>query len=79
MRITFPEVALRSTKSGRCACGKRRQRSEKFFQTINPFNVNALGKPKSAAEITEELKQERDTWRQEPITCDQCKSKSAAH
>ena len=37
--ITFEEVSIHRCKSGKCrTCGKRRKRTKKFFQTLNPFN-----------------------------------------
>jgi hypothetical protein len=72
VRINFREVALWAEKSGKCACGKRRARRQKFYQTLNPYNRNADGQPKSSHEIHEELKVEARAWKAEPIVCERC-------
>lgn len=72
-RITFGQITIYGEKSGKCACGKRRKRHRRFYQTINPFNKNAQGAPKSADEIRAELRATRDAWMQEPIACEACK------
>lgn len=46
--------------------GKRRQQSREFYQTLNPFNKNAQGNPKTRKEILAELIAERDAWIKEP-------------
>lgn len=61
-RYVFQEVALKAVFRWTDADGKKRQETRKFFQTINPFNTNAKGQPKSQAEILAELKFERDLW-----------------
>lgn len=71
-RINFDEVSLGGTKSGKCACGKRRTRSQKFWQTINPFNKNADGTIKTREDILAKLRIEREEWRAKPITCEAC-------
>lgn len=76
---SFQEVALRAEKSGKCGCGKRRTRREKFWQTLNPFNKNAEGEPKTAQEIRVELAEKIQAWRAEPITCDDCRHDAALH
>lgn len=78
MRITFEEVHIYASKSGKCGCGKRRTRRRKFDQTINPWNRNAAGFKKSRAEIFVELEKEVKRWRAEPITCDGCNERLAA-
>lgn len=47
--LTFREVALWGERSGNCACGKKRTRRQKFYQTINPFNRNRAGQMKTPA------------------------------
>lgn len=75
MRLTFHEVYFRMSKRGICAgCGKSAERTEKFFQTINPYNRNAAGIPKSSKEIMDELKQEAVVWRQKPVCHARCES-----
>ena len=69
----FQEVKLRGAKSGKCSvCGKRRQRSTTFSQTINPFNKNADGVPKTREEILAELNEEARLWKATPLVCASC-------
>ena len=73
MLITYEEVTLRSTKRGKCLCGKHRVRSKTFYQTISPFNKKEDGEMKSRYDITPELREDIKDWKVEPITCDNCK------
>lgn len=66
MIYTFDSVKLNVKKSGKCLCGKRLTRSYTFEQTLNPFNKNDRGFPKTSAEIMTELKAEAEVWQQEP-------------
>lgn len=52
---TFQEVKRTRTDKYRCPCGKRFQRTVSATQTINPFNRNADGNPKTYPEIWQEL------------------------
>lgn len=70
---TFREVSRHVEKSGKCAiCGKPAKRSEKLFQTINPFNTNAAGVPKSRDEIYAELNVKAVEWRAAPVKHQKC-------
>lgn len=75
--MTFREVAVRGSKRVKCAneCGATFLRSRKFWQTLNPFNENAVGEPKNREEIQEELFAERRAWMDEPETCKRCQTK----
>jgi len=64
MRITFEEVSLKATRRW-VEDGRKRQETRKFFQTINPFNLNASGFMKSREEIYAEISAKRDEWLQE--------------
>jgi hypothetical protein len=71
---TFTEVARHAEKSGKCAvCGRPCKRAEKFWQTLNPFNKNADGQPKSRDEIWAELDEKVKVWRSQPVTHAKCK------
>ena len=72
--IVFDEVYIHGEKVGKCGCGVRRVRREKFSQTINPYNLKKDGAPKQKRDIMPELVAERDAWKKEPITCAKCKS-----
>jgi hypothetical protein len=56
-RIVFEEVALTAAKT---VNGKRRQK--KFYQTLNPFNKNKNGVPKTRGEILDELRNQIEEW-----------------
>ena len=72
VRFNFSEVKLHGSKSGKCGCGKRRTRQKKFYQTLNPFNKNEKGEPKTQKEIYAELVEQHNAWKTEPITCKDC-------
>lgn len=71
-RTTFAEVSLRGYKVGKCKCGKRRVRREKFWGTVNPFNRNEDGTIKTREQVAAKVQAEHDTWMKEPILCDNC-------
>jgi hypothetical protein len=74
MRYQFEEVALQRSKVCKCAkCGKRLNRSKRFYQTVSPFNKNANGYQKTRSEINAELRVEADQWEQQPEYCATCK------
>jgi hypothetical protein len=52
-------------------CGRRFTRSRTFTQTINPFNKNAAGQPKTRQEIYAELKAEANAWQPDDL-CTTC-------
>lgn len=68
----YRDVKQYATKRGLCGCGKTRERTKLFYQTLNPFNRNVAGNVKTAGEIRTELIDEIAAWRKEPITCRQC-------
>lgn len=76
MRIYFEKVSLYGSKAGKCGCGKRRQRKVTITNTINPFNKNSEGAPKSREEVLADVKKELDAWYAEPIYCDNCEPKN---
>lgn len=68
MRETFDEVSIRVQRSFRCTdCGKRRTRSRKLWQTVNPFNRTADGTVKTRGQIHKELCTEAEAW--QPTAC----------
>jgi len=69
----FEEVKLYGSKSGKCSvCGKACTRSQKFSQTLNPFNKNEKGEIKTRQEIKEELCGELNEWRSKPPIHSRC-------
>ena len=71
-RITFEVVKLTAKKVGKCpTCGKRVTRSRTFEGTLNPWNVNASGNPKTRQEVRDDLQAKSLVWSKEPIN-DHC-------
>jgi len=62
VRCNFNEVAITGVRKWKDGSGKRRQKSKKFYQTVNPYNKNEDGTPKSYEEILHELIAEREEW-----------------
>lgn len=59
--FTGPKV--RCERKGKCpACGKRVLRSRTFEQTVNPFNRNANGVPKTWEEVFADVRAQADAW-----------------
>lgn len=69
MTVTrFQEVKRRETRSFTCTvCGKRGQKSQTFWQTLNPFNKLPDGSVKTYTVIVEELNALGAAWHPEPI------------
>lgn len=73
MRVTFDEVKYKAGKVLKCVnCNKRLTRQTTLSQTINPFNVNASGEPKSYDEIWKELGLEAKRWESMQELCSAC-------
>jgi hypothetical protein len=69
-RYIFEEVRVRASKRSICpVCGTRRNLRKTFYQTLNPFNVNADGDAKSRVEIQLELAHEARAWVLESQPC----------
>ena len=70
----FQPVTHQETKSVPCAggCGKKVRRQRTFSQTLNPFNKNAAGQPKTVPEIVRELTEKAKEWQAQPETCRPC-------
>ncbi len=73
MIVNFQELKLHGSKSGKCVvCGKHCKRQEIFSQTLNPFNRNKRGEPKTESEIYTELKEAVKKWKKEPVKHSGC-------
>jgi hypothetical protein len=73
VRYTFDVVKWQASKTVKClSCGKTLKRAKTFDQSINPFNKNAQGEPKSRAEILIELKARAAEWGTKPEYCHNC-------
>lgn len=71
---TFHEIVARRSKSGPCpVCGKRVRRSQTFSETVNPFNRNEDGSPKSPAEVRVSVNKKADAWEPD-FTHERCES-----
>lgn len=71
----FAEVPVYAEKSVPCTvCGKKVRRQKKFAQTLNPFNKDAQGRPKTSGQIRVELRAEADAWKAEPETHPKCEA-----
>jgi hypothetical protein len=72
-RVEFTEVGITFYRGGTCTvCGKRRRRRKRLWQTLNPWNKNAAGEPKSGQEIMAELRIEGKAWEATPFVCASC-------
>ncbi|CAJ2723319.1 Uncharacterised protein [Burkholderia pseudomallei] len=64
MRITFERViAKRTVCWNDPTTGKKRQKTQSFEQTVNPFNRDASGKPKDRRAICAEVNRDADLWK----------------
>lgn len=74
MRFVFEEVSLRAAKSLPCpGCGKKVRRQKTFTNTVNPWNVNEDGTPRTRDEIWEVLRNKASVWQTEPERHTECK------
>jgi hypothetical protein len=70
---TFEKVEHPAQKNTKCiGCGKRLRRRTTLYQTLNPFNKNAQGQPKSRQEIYAELEAKAERWLTAPEWCEPC-------
>lgn len=64
MRINFQPVQTVRVLVGKCpVCGKNTTRRKTFEHTINPFNKNADGQPKTYDEVRAAVNAEANAWR----------------
>lgn len=71
----FEEIKQKAQKRVPCdECGKKVNRQRTFSQTVNPFNKNADGDPKTEWEISEELRAQVTEWeaKQDGELCTPC-------
>jgi hypothetical protein len=75
MRVVtkFDPVKRYARRVGKCpVCGKAAARQITLHQTLNPYNLNADGVPKTWKEIQEELAKEAKAWNPD-LTHEKCK------
>lgn len=78
IRETYRKMRYPARKYGECkSCGKRIKRQRTFWHTVNPFNKNADGFPKSPSEVWQDVKAEGLAWEKERLD-DQCQACKAA-
>lgn len=62
-RVYFEEVAVTGYRTFKDpVTGKKRQRTKKFWATINPFNKNEDGTMKTREQLYAKVTAERDAW-----------------
>ncbi len=69
MITRFNAIGLTGRKRFVCACGRKLQRQKRFYQTLNPYNRNAEGLPKTQGEILMECHSELDAWTEAVEPC----------
>jgi len=78
MRITFDVVRLAMQVGYKCkGCGKPRTKAVRVEHTVNPFNRNADGIPKSREEVYRDVKQvfnERCIAVKAGVLCSKCEA-----
>lgn len=66
-RQTFNEVAVTASKNLPCpVCGKKVRRQKRIWKTVNPFNRNANGVPKTRDEVYADVLAEAEVWKAVP-------------
>lgn len=74
MIVYFEEIATRRTKRAACEkCGKKYQKTEKFWQTISPWNTDGKGLSKTKEGIWKEINIKADNWMSDPMDAHVCK------
>lgn len=73
-RYVFQTVKRKHTTRGMCvSCGRKCQRTDTAENTINPFNRNAAGMPKTRDEVALDVAAELEQLRLRPLFCAECK------
>lgn len=74
-QVVFEQVSAVGHWRGRCSrCGKKRSRTVRFVNTVNPFNQNAAGLPKTREEVWQDVSDQRRAWQERPRVCLGCES-----
>ena len=73
MRTVFESVVLSKHRTGKCAvCGRPASRNIKVEHTINPFNRNVDGSPKTRDEVLADVSSELKRRLAEPLKHAKC-------
>lgn len=59
---TFQEISVKAVHKWTDENGKKRQKTKKFSQTLNPFNRNPDGTIRTKSDIYSVICAERDAW-----------------
>lgn len=63
MKTTFRGITYMAHRVGKCpVCGRGTTRRRTFMQTVNPWNLNPEGTPKSALEVWCSVETEAKDW-----------------
>lgn len=62
MTERYEKISMQATRRWLDESGKPRQQTKTFWQTLNPFNIDATGAVKSTEQIYAELRAEADAW-----------------
>lgn len=70
-RVVFEEVSFTARRAFKCKkCGRRCKRTRKFWQTLNPFNVDKKTKlPKTRGEIMAEIQKQVRAFQPDSCGC----------
>ncbi len=72
-RIRFEQIKVTAVRNLHCpGCGKKFRRQRTFSQTVNPYNRNPAGRPKTRSEVAESVSAEASTWSVTPERCPDC-------
>lgn len=70
---TFQIVRAFGARAGKCVgCGKHIRRQRTFERTINPWNRNSDGLPKSYSEVLADVDADRAAWMAKELRCTAC-------
>ena len=70
VKISFLRIELKRRRTGVCAtCEKKTTQTLAIGQTVNPFNKDARGQPKTEATIRKELAAELRVMLEQPLYC----------
>lgn len=79
MRVTFDEISRADTIHAKCdRCGGKAQRTIRVTHTVNPYNRNADGVPRTPEEVLAQVKDvlafKVKQIRASGITCRKCEN-----
>lgn len=76
----FSGPSIRAERRGKCpVCGKTTKRSRTFERTVNPFNKDENGVPKTYERVYADTRAEAEAWSPEPRVFEHGKCTIARH